>query len=276
MGVIAVIIAGVFTWFKIPYSPIKSGFKGLINYEIANTKSENGVFTEEDISKLPSPVQKYFQYCGYLGKPKMSNMKAFFKDVDFILSPDKPKLKIDYTQYNFVDKPNRIAFIDTSLYGIPFEGLDTYKYGTGSMKGVIGKVITLFNQNGKSMDKSCLVTCLAECLLFPNLALQDFIQWEEIDKTQAKAAISYGGISASGIFTFNDKGEMTCFTTDDRENIDTKGRIQKVRWSAIFEDYKEADGIKHPTTLQGVWHYKTGDLVYFDGRGAAIEYDAAN
>ncbi len=42
-------------------------------------------------------------------------MKATFKDVDFILSPDKAPIRIDYTQYNFVREPVRLAYIDTSM-----------------------------------------------------------------------------------------------------------------------------------------------------------------
>ncbi|MHB1042126.1 MAG: DUF6544 family protein [Eubacteriales bacterium] len=30
----------------------------------------NDIITENDIISLPEPVQKYFRYCGYLGKKK--------------------------------------------------------------------------------------------------------------------------------------------------------------------------------------------------------------
>ncbi|PKM78503.1 MAG: hypothetical protein CVU90_01840 [Firmicutes bacterium HGW-Firmicutes-15] len=270
---IALLISGIVIWFILPYSPTKSEFTKLTAYQTKKMTTQNGIINTEDISGLPLPVQRYFQYCGYLGTPKMLNMKVSYNDVDFVLSPDKPKLKIKYIQYNFVDEPERIALIDTRMYGIPFEGIDAYQNGAGSMKGVIAKNFTLFNQKGEAMDKASLVTCLAESLLLPNLALQDYISWEEIDDTHAKATITYYGISASGIFTFDDNGTMKSFTTDDRENIDTNGNRQKVKWSAICGDYKEVNGIKYPTTLQAVWHFETGDLVYFDGKDVVIEYN---
>lgn len=273
LGVIVILILCIVTWFKISYSPTKSEFTRLNDNQIMKMHTAKGVFTTGDISKLPKPVQKYFQYCGYIGKPKMSNMKAYYNDVDFILSPDKPKLKMKYTQYNYVDKPVRIALIDTNMFGVPFEGIDAYQNGTGSMKGVVAKTFTLFDQKGEALNKSGLVTCLAESLLVPNLALQDFIHWESIDTTHAKATITYYGISASGIFTFDDNGAMKDFSTDDRENVDTNGKIQKVKWSAICGDYQEVDGIKYPTTLKAIWHYKSGDLVYFDGKDINIKYN---
>jgi len=266
IAAVALIIAGTLIWFYIPYSPTKSEFASLTSRQMQKQPTPNGIFTAKDISKLPSPVQKYFNYCGYIGTPKMSGMKIYHNNVDFVLSPDKPPLKIKYIQNNSVNEPERIALIDTSMSGIPFEGIDAYQNGAGSMKGVIAKAFALFNQTGEKMNKAGLVTCLSECLLVPNLALQDFIKWEEIDGTHAKAIINYYGISTSGIFTFDDNGAMTGFTTDDREYADTKGNIQNVKWSAICGDYKEVDGIKHPTTLKAVWHFDTGDLVYFDGR----------
>lgn len=271
--VLALLISGILIWFNLPYSPIKAEFTKLTNYQITKMQPQNGVFTTEDIAELPSPVQKHFQYCGYIGTPKMSNMKAYYNDVDFVLSQDKPKLKIKYVQYNAVDEPERIALIDTSMYGIPFEGIDAYQNGTGSMKGVFAKAFTLFDQKGEAMDKASLVTCLAESLLIPNLALQDYISWEAIDENHAKAVITYYGISASGIFTFDDNGAMTSFTTDDRENTDTNGNTQKIKWTAVFEDYKEVNGIKYPATMKAVWHFETGDLVYFDGRDIVVKYN---
>jgi hypothetical protein len=275
LGTVAVLLVGVVIWFKLPYSPMKSDFRQITAGLISTMKADPAeqVFTEEEISRLPAPVQKYFRYCGYIGKPKMTNLRAYYNDVDFVLSPDKPKLKIKYTQYNFVKEPVRAAYIGTSMSGIPFEGLDAYQAGEGSMKGVLAKAVTLFDEKGPAMNKSGLVTCLAESVLIPSLLLQDYISWEEIDDTHAKATIEYFGESASGIFAFNEKGEILSFTTDDRENMDTSGNIRKARWSAYCSDYEEVNGIKHPTVLKAVWHFDSGDLVYFDGREITYEYN---
>jgi len=60
---------------------------------------------------------------------------------------------------------------------------------------------------------------------------------------------------------------MVSFTTDDREAVATDNKSEKIKWSAIFSEYKESNGIKKPTGFQAVWHYKDGDLLYFDGKG---------
>lgn len=272
IGALLLAIGIITVFFNIPYSKTKAEFSDLTGRLLTDIPKESGAFTEEDIADLPLPVQKYFRYCGYIGKPKMSFMKATHQDVDFIFDKNKP-IKIDYTQYNFVNKPNRIAYIDSSMYGIPFEGLDLYTAGNGSMKGVLAKLFTLFNQTGETMDKASLVTFLSECLLVPNAALQGYVVWEEIDDLHAKAALSYYGITVGGIFTFHENGEMLSFTTDDREATTTDGMSERIKWSAVCSEYVETNGVKRPTTLQAIWHYNNGDLVYFDGRDIVIEFD---
>ncbi|UNK18786.1 hypothetical protein MNQ98_01695 [Paenibacillus sp. N3/727] len=274
VAIIAVIVVGIIVFFNVPYSKTKTAFNQVVTEHISNSKAVNDVFTLDDVKELPHPVRKYFEYSGYIGTPKMSYMKAAFKKVDFIMSPDKPALKIDYTQYNFVREPIRFAYIDTTMYGIPFEGFDSYTDGDGSMKGVLAKVITLFNQRGEEMNKACLVTFLSESLIMPNAVLQPYITWEAVDDTHAKATISYNDLLASGIFTFNENGELLSFTTEDRSVISADGAIQQVRWSVEFKDYKMIGEIKQPTHLQAVWTYDHGDLIYFDSNCFTVEYDS--
>jgi hypothetical protein len=264
---ILIVLAGIITvFFNVPCSKTKTEFNKMAKTLSAKAYNAEGVFREEDIAGLPAPVQKYFRHCGYIGTLKMSYITITYHDVDFIMNKTK-LLKIDYVQYNFVREPNRIAYIDSSVYGTPFEGLDSYVNGAGSMKGVIAKLFTLFHQTGKPMDKSSLVTFLSESLLIPSAALQDYIVWEAIDDSQAKATISYYGMSAAGVFKFNDQGEMLSFTTDDREASSTDGTSEKVKWSVVCGDYQETNGIKKPTLFQAVWNYDEGDLVYFKGKG---------
>lgn len=230
------------------------------------------VFTKRDVSRLPRSVVNYFYYCGYIGAPKMYAMKAVYQDVRFLFGKGKP-ITIDYVQYNIAYEPARIAYIDSCLLGIPFEGLDLYISGSGSMKGILANLITLFNQRGEALDKSGLATFLSECLIIPTVALQDYITWEEIDALHAKATMSYYGNSASGIFSFSENGQMISFDTYDREAAAINGSRRKARWSAVFSDYRLENGVNRPSRFQAIWRYDDGDLIYFDGENVSIEFN---
>lgn len=267
LGIAAGLILLFVVYFIQPYSPLKSDFSKTAEELISGTQSQIGTFSQKDIARLPVPVQNYFIHCGYIDTPKMAWVKTAFNDVSFSTGRNKSTLTIDYTQYNFVETPNRLAYIDSSMYGIPFQGFDSYTQGVGSMKGVIAKAYTLFDQKGPEMDKACLVTILSESLFIPNIALQDYITWEAIDDTHAKASITAYGTSASGFFTFNEEGEALEFTTNDRMAVGFDGSKQSIPWSAVCEGYqKNENGILKPTRFKAVWHYPEGDLVYFDGK----------
>jgi hypothetical protein len=66
---------------------------------------------------------------------------------------------------------------------------------------------------------------------------------------------------------------MLSFETGDRTSVSADGSSEKAKWSVVCGEYTESDGIKKPTYFQAIWHYKDGDLVYFDGKGVITAYN---
>ena len=277
IGVVAailVVILAMQIWFRIPFSPLKNDFEKDVERLAGESNKAEGVFTEEDFAGMPVALQKYVESCGYIGKPKMNCLVMEYHDVAFKQGVDGPDLKIDYVQYDFVNEPARIAFIDSQLFGIPFQGYDYYMNGTGGMKGVIAKGITIFDTSGEEIDKACIVTYLSESLFAPSIILDDRIVWEEISAHEVRGTITYGGQTAGGVFTFNDDYEYVSFTTTDRAVSNNDGTMEYIPWSAECGEYVVADnGIKYPSSFRAVWHYPDSDLVYFDGEISSIRYD---
>lgn len=268
-----IIFTIVIIYLSLPSSPLKYKFTQEVKSEISKCKYSDEVFTQEDFNNLPLPVQRYLNYSGYVGKKKMANARVMYDDVKFKLGIDKPAMKVKYQHYNFVKEPARIAFINTKLYGIPFEGRDKYQNDEGVMTGVLAKLFTLFESKGEQMNQAALVTHLGESIFVPSIFLQDYVTWEAIDNFHAKATIESKGIKASGIFTFNEKGELVKFETDDRVMDSGNGIPQKARWTVEADKYIESNGIKFPSELRAVWNLPEGDFVYFDGKVVAVDYD---
>lgn len=274
-GVLVAFAGGIMVWFRIPFSPVKRRFRKDISMLLSENQglTENGIFTEEDFSHLPAAIRRYVEHCGYIGTPKMSCLKMKYHDVEFWQTRNGSVLSIDYLQYNFVKKPCRMALIDSSLFGIPFEGYDYYHNERGGMKGVIAKAVTLFDQKGPRMDQACLVTFLAESLFAPSVLLQDYITLEDAGDFEVRAVIRRGGQMAGGIFTFNEKYEMISFTTNDRAVTQKDGSMEYIPWSAVCSDYRLSEnGIRQPSKFQAVWKYSDGDFVYFDGKISEISF----
>ena len=120
------------------------------------------------------------------------------------------------------------------------------------------------------MDKACLVIFLSESLLVPSSALQEYIHWEEIDDTHAKAIIKHYGINASGLFTFSEDGEMLSFTTEDKSN----NSGWQSEWSVICGNYKKKMLLCTQQYFKQYGNYDEGDLVYFTGNN--IKFSMVN
>ena len=274
--IIFVLIALVILWFSIPYSPFKNRFKKDLTKQTQISESflgeaSNAVYAKEDFESLPPLLRAYIEECGYIGSPRKSVLKMEYMKVDFELGQNRPKLKIDYTQVDFANILVRLAFIDSKMFGIPFQGYDYFVNGKGGMKGVLAKSFQLFNQTGEQMDKAALVTYLAEIIFLPEALLQDFVSFNQLDSNRVEAHIEYKGLKACGIYHFNDAHEMTYFSTDERGQTSSDGCIENIPWEAQCREYKlYSDGIKRPTVFRAVWKYPDQDFIYFDGKISSV------
>lgn len=253
---------------------MKKMYLNEVRAELDRCPPYDGVFTEEGISILPEPVQRYFRHCGYIGREMMTNAKIIWNDVNFKLSPDKPWIKIKYEQYNFVCEPSRFAYIYSKMFGIiPFEGRDKYLDGQGNMLGRLAGLITMFNATGREINISAAVTYLSECLLVPACALQDYINWEPQGPNQVKAIFEYKQIKVEGIFTFDNDGKFIKFETDERYMDNGKSKPERYKWSVVLDKYIEMGGIKIPSRGKAVWNLPDGDYEYFNGNVESIVYN---
>lgn len=275
--IIVVLIALVIFWFNIPYSPFRNQFKKDLNKQIKLSESflresSKTVYTREDFKSLPPLIQTYLEECGYIGSPRKSILQMEYKKVDFSLGQNRPKLKIDYSQVDFANAPVRLAFIDSKMFGVPFQGYDYFVNGKGGMKGVLAKSFQLFDQTGEQMDKAALVTYLAEIIFLPEVLLQNFVSFNQLDSHRVEARIEYKGVKASGVFHFNDAYEMFCFSTDERGQSSSDGSIENIPWEAQCQEYKlYSDGIKRPSIFRAVWKYPDQDFIYFDGKISSVD-----
>ena len=267
LGIIGLIISILAIYFNLPNSRLKSEFKDYLQKSEENTNANKkpAIYTVND---LPECIQRFYTYTGLFNKTNSTHVQMEFKDVDFV--SDQRKLKIDYSEHIFGDVPSRYAFIDSSLFGIPFQGLDSFIDGKGGMKGVIAKNITIFNQRGAEMDQAVLVTWLSEIMFMPSQLLNGLVTMKEIDENSVVISITYNDITVSGLFTFLEHGELIQFSTDDRAMYNNNGTIKKRKWTVLFEDYQKKEDLILPNRLKAKWHLEEEELVYFDGED--VEY----
>ncbi|MBN1924261.1 MAG: hypothetical protein JW798_00365 [Prolixibacteraceae bacterium] len=226
--------------------------------EVFNKQSiETRVITTNDLAKLPAPVAKYLEYCGWLGKNIPRN---FYLSLEgrFSLKPDK-EVKINTEQYNWLNQqPARHFYISNPMIA----GYHCYnEKGATMLIKLFGRFKVAY-EAGPEMDQAELVTYLNDiCLAAPGALVDAPIEWETIDDFTVKATISQYGQTVSATLYFNEKYELTNFVSNDRYAV-TDGKSENIPWSTPFRDYVDCNGIKLPSYGEAIWHYPDHDFIY--------------
>lgn len=246
---------------------VKKEVKELFN----GVENKNEIITKEDLAGLPACVQRWLEYSQVLGKEEIVAARSKQSAV-MRTEAGKPWMPTEAEQYFTVQEPGFIwkAKIKAAPL-VHIAGRDMYYEGRGNMLIKVLSLVTVADARGKEMDQGTMLRYLAETVWIPSAALSSYIEWEEIDANSAKATMSYKGVTASGVFTFNDKGEAVNFVAE--RYMDVKGKYVLETWSIPMGDYKEFSGIKIPTKGQVTWKLKTGDFNWYNFQIKEMEYN---
>lgn len=269
LTVIIGLVVLILIYWKIPYSPMHCKFNKRMQLRGENIQKTDEQCLRDEIERLPEPLKKYCDFIGLENQSKPKKMHALFKNTKFVFDESTGKIiNMDYDLWIFLNQPYREAFCSSSVYGIPFEGLDYQVEGKddGGMKGYLAKGIQIFDTKIPQIQRTMLVTILAEsAMLNPSILLSEYVEYEPISDTMVKAVITYNGISGEGIFTFDSEAEILSFESDQRQTpIEINGKMVDVGWKCEASDFVIQEGIKVPTRAKAVKIYPEYELVYFD------------
>lgn len=235
--------------------------------------NKHQMILQSDLEGLPFCVQKWLLQAEVVGKEKIRcarlKQKAMMR-----MREGKPWMPTEVEQYFTVDKPGFIwkAHIKAApLFHIA--GRDRYDEGKGNMLIKLLTWIKVADATGEEIDQGTLLRFLAEIMWFPTAALSSYIKWEEIDSHAAKATMTYRGVCASGVFTFNETGEVISFGA--KRYMEAKGKYSLEDWLVRIEESKKFQGVNIPFKGEVIWKLKTGDFCWYQFEISEIEYNKA-
>ena len=238
---------------------------------LSKKEVEKRIVTSEMIDELPPVVQKWLKRSNIVGKEIIQlaylNQKGKMKT-----KPDGSWMSVDAEQYITASPPGFLWIADVKSSLLHLSGRDKYEEGRGHMLIKLFSLIPVVDAKGKEIDQGALLRYLGEIVWAPSAALSDYITWEEIDSTTARATMSYGGITASGIFKFDENGDFVSFEAD-RYYYRKEGSTLE-RWVITAKkNYKEFGGIRVPVTLSVAWKFETGDFTWYKLEIREINYN---
>ncbi|WP_124058656.1 DUF6544 family protein [Vaginisenegalia massiliensis] len=272
-GIMLIILAVLIWVFAFKSALVKEYEHDVAQFGLQSQPTNQDRIRPEDYQNLPTLIQNYLKQSGLINQPRMDAMDVRFKHVLFKMAPKQGQMWINYRIVSQVQDLNRLALIEGSLFGIPFNGYDYMSPDKAFMKGELANHVTLFNQTGSDLVIGERLTYLSEAFLMPPALLNSAIKFETLNNHQVKGTISYQDQDLSGIFSFNDQGQMVEFVTDQRPYMDAKGHVHQYKWKAECLDYqRDQEGRCLPTRFKASWLIDGHYFNYFNGKIDQVNY----
>jgi hypothetical protein len=251
-------IAGVLSAMPTSYA---NRFHADVQQRLASVQ-DPALLTEQDMRHLPLVVQKYLRFTGSVGKPKVVNVRVTWKG-SMRTKLDGDWLPIRAWQVNFFDDPARLFYIESSMYGLPFDGYHAYIGRDATMQIKVGGLLQVVDAKGEKMNHGETVTMFNDmCLLAPATLISPSIRWEEIDSVTVKGFYSNQGNTVSAVLTFDASGALRNFVSNDRYLSEDGKTYLSYPWSTPVGEYREFGGRRAPAGGEAIWHMPQGEYAY--------------
>ena len=232
-----------------------------------------------DISNLPEPVRKYFQYA--LKDQREIIRFVRLKQEGLFRLKDDPNLdenegwsSLKAEQYFTTKEPEFIWCAEIKM--APFlwiKGWDRYHQGEGNMLWKMLSAIKIVDARDEMLNQGALSRYLAETPWFPTALLPgDQLRWEAVNSNSAKAVLKDRDLKVSIIFHFNNQGQITHAEMPNRARM-VDNQYVSTPWTAYYRNYQEIDGMMIPTEGEVAWNLGSGNFSYAKLKITDIKYN---
>jgi len=256
--VIFVLIITILTGSRMTRSELEKDIERLF---LSSANISDKIYSSEQIKDLPDPVQRYFKYSlrenqHYISNARLKHGGKF--------NPGQKWFPIQGEEYFTIQDPGFVWFGKLPF----FSARDMYYDGFGYMKVKLLSAVKIIDAGGKEVDQSALVRWLAEAPWFPTALLpSEKLKWEPIDHDSARVVFTDKDLAVDGVFYFNEQGQITKFSAKRYMNKDME------KWSGIYREYKEIEGMQIPHYAEVTWNLGSGDSTYAKFRLDKVEYN---
>jgi hypothetical protein len=215
---------------------------------------EVAVVEARELEALPPPVQTWLGRAGVVGRPRARTVHLTQRG-ELQTAPDGEWTPFTAEQYVLAHDPTFVWIAEVDgRFGLRMAGLDHYLDGRGAMRIELLSLVPVVDRSGPTIDQGALVRFLAEAMWYPSAALEPYLRWEAVDDRRARATIRRGGVVASGVFRFDEGGDVVGFEAR-RYRDDT---LEDWLIDNDPEAFGELDGVRVPTRSAITWRDAAG------------------
>jgi hypothetical protein len=250
-----------------------NGSRAELTHFAVPAATKRKVLTGEDIAVFPPVVRAWLERSGAVGREVARSVSLKQKGM-MRTAPDGIWMPVTADQRIITGRPAFIWMAEVNVApGIFLAARDTYLEGEGRMFIKALSLVRVADSRGKEISQGAMVRYLAETVWAPSAAVSDCIRWEEAGPDAAKATMTWGGITASGVFTFDRNGDMSGFRA--RRYYDRKDGATLEEWVIRIEPegHREFEGIRVPSRFSVTWHLKNGDFTWYRMEITDVRYN---
>jgi hypothetical protein len=228
----------------------------------APAAAPDDLVTEADLAPLPAPVRQYLRRAGVVGRPHVRGFQARFRG-RIRNGIDAPWMDFVAVQRTVVDPPSRLFLIDAARAGIPFQALHRFVGSQATMRVRVAQLVEVVNARGPEMNRSETVTFFNDlCILAPGALVDVPIRWEALDSTSVRATYTHGSQTVSAVLTFDARGDLAGFVSEDRYMSSDGKTYVKHPWSTPVGDPRDYAGGRLARTGAAIWKLPGRDFTY--------------
>jgi hypothetical protein len=242
---------------------------------LAHRDTGRTAVTRDMLASFPPLVQRWLEHSGVLGKETIRTVHLLQKGM-MRTSKEGKWMPVEAEQWFTTRTPGFFWTAEVSMLpGVTIAARDKYEDGHGSMLIKALSLIPVADARGKEIDQGTMVRYLAELVWFPTAALEPYLHWEQVDSMTARATMTYGGISASGTYTFTPEGDIASF--EAKRYYDRKEGATLEDWHIENEPdgYREFGGVRIAARSTVTWRLKDGEFTWLKLELTNVEYNAA-
>ncbi len=232
----------------------------------------NRQLTAEDLEGLPECVQLWLRNSQVVDR-EMIHRARVRQTGRMKTSPEGRWMPFEADYYYNVDQPGFVWYARVRFApGVRLLARDKYFNGIGSMLIKLLGIFPVVNINGGvGINQGSLLRYLAEMVWFPSAAVSSEIHWEAIDSYTARATLKHNGITGSGVFRFNEQGEVVEFSATRPRAVGD--HFEMTPWCIPITEHQFFDGLRVPSKGEVIWKLENGDFSWFQFQVQEAEYN---
>ncbi len=220
------------------------------------------VVSDDDLTPLPAPVQRYLRLVGVVGQPRVQNYHLRFRG-RIRSDPASRWMAFEAEQQSFADQPTRLFLMRARMFGVPVESFHRSVDGHATMQVKVAGLVTMVDARGDDMDRAEAVTLFNDmCLLAPGTLVDPRIAWEPVDTRSARARFTHGGHTVTATLLFSEDGLLSDFVSDDRSRSADGKTFARLRFSTPVRDYRAYGPVRLAAHGEARWHPPEGAFTY--------------